>query len=395
MHYFKILFAVLLILTTASCSKTTLTVKSNPPGARAVLKNTGLSVITDSKMELPKSVFGKKDHSEEAIVFSKEGYRTIEITRMLHKGDDNIVAADLDKFDTFLEIKSTPAPIHLRFSPTDKLPKDWPNEFTTPINLTCTHREAQQLSSSRLVMEVDKGYIPSGEYRQLITSGFPLNLSLKPGYKNEMNISLKPVVTTLQVMTSPDGAIVEDISSAGFGYIGVTPLVRNFNWEDVVLWSDRISTKANGETVGKKREALYGSSLYLDLRISKPGFQDAYLRRLRLPVGEERAFHKNLNTIISTLTFASDPTGVHVYVERSRTKEVYNQATGAFVNKSVTHKKHLGTTPFTLNMDPNDPLQHGEKLIFEKSGYTPGMMEFAEGDANYYQVMIPVNIKER
>ena len=102
-----------------------------------------------------------------------------------------------------------------------------------------------------------------------------------------------------------------------------------------------------------------------------------------------------MNALMASLTFASDPAGVHVYVKRSREKEVYNAETGEFQKITVSFKKHLGTTPFTLTLDPTDPLKHGDKLIFEKSGYTTGEINFAEGEANYYKVMVPVNIMER
>ena len=65
------------------------------------------------------------------------------------------------------------------------------------------------------------------------------------------------------------------------------------------------------------------------------------------------------------------------------------------MTKVVAFNKHLGTTPFTINLDPNDPLVHGDELIFEKSGYNIGSLDFAEGEANYYKVMVPVNIMER
>ena len=425
MHYFR-LFLALLILTVSACSKTTMTVKSNPPGAQVVMKATGITAVTDSKLELPEEeVFGRKESTSEVLIFTKEGYKALEKEVWLFKDKKNNITVDLEEYNTFLEIKSTPAPIHIHFVPSDVsrpiswtgsdadwknseaywslLPKDWPKEFTTPISLKCTEKEAKALSSyqMRVVLEDVKGYLPTGDYRSLIDVGYSFSSNLKPNFKNKMNISLKPVVTTLQIISEPEGAVVEDISTGGFGYLGTTPLVRNFNWEDVVLWSDRITTASesarvgNKELVGNKRKRLFGSSLYINLRLSKSGYQDTYLRRLRLPVGEERSFHKNMNALNYSLTFASDPAGVHVYVKRDREKETYNQEEGEFVTKVVSFNKHLGTTPFTINLDPNDPLIHGDELIFEKSGYNAGSLDFAEGEANYYKVMVPVNIMER
>lgn len=398
MQNLKLFLAILLMMTVAACSKTTVLVKSTPPGAHVVLKNSGISLTTDKKIKLSEEdVFGEKKVISETFIFKKKGYRAEEIERQLSKGKNNKVAIQLDEIDTVLEIKSTPAPIQIEFAPDAPLPKGWPRRFPTPIVLQCTSEEAQALSAYRLLVDIDKikGYIPSGNYRSLTSSGYPLSSSLKPGHKNSITISLKPVVTTLQVMSEPEGAIVEDISTGGFGYLGKTPLIRNFNWEDVESWSDRITSGAGSETVGNKRKQLFGNSLYIDLRLSKPGFQDAYLKRLRLPVGEERAFHKNMNALNTVLTFASDPAGAHVYVQRDRGKEIYDPAKGVFIHKPVLFNKHLGTTPFTLNIDPNDPLQHGDILIFEKSGYKTGDMTFADGEANYYEVMVPVNIMQR
>lgn len=396
MRNLKSSLVIVFILAITACSKTTVLVKSTPPGADVVLKRTGVTVTTDKKIEISENeIFGNNRLILETFVFVKEGYRTKEIEQQLFKDKNNRVSVNLDKYDTSLEIKSTPTPIHIEFAPDATLPQGWPRTFTTPIKLECTNSEAQALSAYRLLVDADniKGYIPTGNYRSLISSGYPLNSSLKPGRQNSITIPLKPVVTTLQVVSDPEGAVVEDISTGGFGYLGKTPLIRNFNWEDVESWSDRIATDT--EKVGNKRKKLFGNTLYINLRLSKPGFQDAFLRRLRLPVGEERSFHKNMNAVNSVLTFASDPAGAHVYASKERRKEIYDPATGEFIEKIVPFSKHLGSTPFTLNLDPTDPLQHGDKLIFEKSGYKTGSMEFADGEANYYKVMVPVNIKER
>ncbi len=359
-----------------------------------VLKRSGVSAMTDQKLTLPPSVFTQgQNQVTETLIFEKEGYRTVELRKTLYKGKDNIVGVELDEFNTFLNISSTPVPIHIKFQG-GSLPKEWPDEFTTPISLECTESESRNMGNVRLTVKNDNGFLPIGEYRSLYgNDGYKLNL--KTGYTNDLKIPLKPIVTTIQVATTPSGAIIEDISSGGFGYIGESPVVRTFNWEDVLQWSEKRKFVKNSAESQIDRQQLSRSYIYPDLRITKPGFEEAYLRRLRLPIGEERSFHKNLTPSVSTITFASDPAGVHVYVQRSREKETYVQATGDFQKIKVEFNKHLGTTSFTLNIDPNDPLKHGETLLFEKTGYKEGTMRFAEGNDNYYEVMKPENIKER
>jgi hypothetical protein len=453
-------------------------VKSNPPGANVVMKGTGISKVTDTKIDIPHSLFeegsregiiydktekeyiicllnsnnrcevegvernfGNKVVSKtfyrkpsdkkryEILIFEKDGYRSQEKLVLLNKGESQHIVAELNEVDTSLNIISTPAPVHLYFlndqvksindpDYEDKikqyLPKGWPTEFTTPINFTCTEKEAKELRDKKYRLKKDNndGFLPTGQYRDLSFDGHKLKLD--PGKQNELNVSLKPVVTTLQVITSPPGAIVEDISSGGFGYLGETPLIRNFNWEDVVEWSEKRQYKKDAEEakarLGANRDPdspvfdrtknrrirLEDSLLYLDLRITKAGYEESYIKRLRLPIGEERSFHKNLNEEISLVNFASDPAGVHVYVVRHKEKDIYDEKTGKVENMEITYKKHLGTTPFTLNIDPTDPLKHGDEFFFMKPGYiTVDNLKYAYGNANYYVVMEPVNIKKR
>ena len=390
MSLFRVIF-VAIAISVSACTSTLLTVKSNPPGAVVTLKKSGLSATTDSKMTLPSDVFPQSSKQYfETLVFEKKGYRIVESKRRLVKGSENVVHVDLHKINTFLHISSLQAPIHLKFVGGD-LPEDWPREFTTPVVLECTAKECGGIGNLSLKAVSDNGYLPIGKYHDLFSKdGY--SLQIKTDYTNELEIPLKPIVTTLQVATSPAGAVVEDISSGGFGYLGESPLVRNFNWEDLLRWSEkRKFDKGSAET----RKKLSDSFIYLDLRITKPGYEESYLRRLRLPIGEERSFHKNLTERISLISFASDPPGVHVYVQRSNEKEVYNAKTGGFKVVNVDYNKHLGTTPFTLNMDPSDPLRHGEVLLFEKTGYKDGSSRFATGNGHYYEVMKPEKIKER
>ncbi len=458
MNWAKLSIFLALTLLLTSCS-TSLHISSTPSGANFILTSIGITGKTDQSITVPGAYFDTGTHEyiyhsidgykithvapennkyhprinpaqpdvkKEILTVEKEGYRKKEIIVPIQKGENNAVSVILDKVDTQLTVTSTPAPIHLYFisdnhkdiyaddyNIREDLPLGWPEEFTTPLTLECSASEiVEKLEKNnvRLIKINDDGYIPVGRYRNLTTkTGHKMKLD--PGKENLLNVSTKPIVTTLQVMSTPPGAIVEDISSGGFGYLGETPLIRNFNWEDVVEWSEkrqfrrdeaeaqgRLNEDRSGPDLSKRsgRLALEDFMLYLDLRISKAGHDEAYLKRLRLPVGEERSFHKALKKEIATVNFASDPAGVHVYVTRFTEKDIYDEKSGQLINKKIEYKKHLGTTPFTLNMDPNDPLIHGDKLIFKKTGYiSEESMEYAYGNTNYYVVMEPVNIKKR
>ena len=64
---------------------------------------------------------------------------------------------------------------------------------------------------------------------------------------------------------------------------------------------------------------------------------------------------------------------MHVYVKRTIVK--------------VEHKRHLGTTPFALEMGSAEWLGHGDTLIWEKTDYRPVTTKFASGMQQFHQVM--------
>lgn len=404
MNNSKSLLILCFIVLITACAKTTVTVKSNPDDARAIFEKSGITAITDEKITVESSFFksGEKT-AKEYIIFEKEGYRTQDILKELKKGEDHIISVELDKLDTFVDIKSTPTPAQLKFvgkngkkiveyRPHRKeiehdkleninqytLPEGWPKQFTTPIHLESTQDEAQQVMHSvKLVMPDDTGYVPTGDYLKLVRDGLDLNLIR--GSTNEINIVLKPVVTTLRVKSNPAGAVVEDISSGGFGNIGKTPVIKHFNWDDVVRWSEKHKNQ--------RLESGGGRSISLDLKIAKPGYKVTYLKSLRIPVGEERSFNKNLKPIITTFSFTSDPEGVIVSVERNQNKKVCDERGNNCITQVVTFRDRLGTTPFSLNVGPNGPFKHEKKLIFYKTGYIDAKVLFSKERDSYHVEM--------
>ncbi len=410
MNNLKSLVLLCFIVFITACAKTTVTVKSDPPGARAIFDRTGITAITDEKVTVESSFFKSGEEVlNEHIVFEKEGFRTREISKELKKGEDHIIGVALDKLDTFVDIKSMPVLTHLEFvgnngknvveyrsNRTDKdhnklennnqytLPNGWPKQFVTPIHLESTQDEAQQVMRSvKLMMPDDTGFLPTGDYLRLIKGGLDLNLIM--GATNEINIVLKPVVTTLRVKSSPPGAVVEDISSGGFENIGKTPVIRHFNWNDVQQWLQKHKNERL-ESDGER-------SIVLDLKITKPGYKVTFLKGVRIPVGEERSFNKKLKPLITKISFSSEPAGVDVYVERQK-KEDIKTSNGLSTHVEIS-RKFLGTTPFNKSVGLNGPLQHGEKLLFEKDGYIGGDMRFSKNKNHYHKVMRTIDVNER
>ncbi|MFC1840037.1 hypothetical protein ACFL1N_10680 [Thermodesulfobacteriota bacterium] len=380
----KGIFIFVLIFLLTGCVATKLTVKSNPIGSDVVLKKSGVRTTTDAVVTIPDEIFPKDSKKiEEDIVFKKEGFRERTLRNVvIKKGEENnIPSVTLHPLDTTLIIKSEPAGAYVSFNlPEENLPEGWMSNFNTPMEFSCTSDEARALANRLVINKLDM----EGYYSMSVRPGH--KVALPAGKVTTLDIPLRPIITTIKVNTEPEGAIVEDLTTGGFGYLGETPLVRNFNWEDVLIWGDRQKVNRN--------EGGF-DTLTFTLRITKSGYEDVYLKNLKIPIGEERAFRKDLKEQISEIHFASDPDSVHVYVERVIEREVYDEAQNGFKKVQVAYKKHLGSTPFTLNMDPNDPLRHGEKLIFEKTGYKPAAILYAIGQKSYHQVLVPEVIEAR
>jgi hypothetical protein len=410
------ILSILFITSACAMGPTVVTVRSDPSGAKVVLKDMGNTAITDAEVKISDKQFedGHPDREfrNETFVFTLEGYRKEAVEERLQKHVPGDVHVKLFKVDTKLTIKSEPpgALVTLgcnngqdmtREDWEEILPEDWSDEFTTPKTFLCTRDEVLTIERNNVSIkdvQLDGYYEVWDAFENSSSSRNSRRIRLSPGRDTTILIPMKPIITRLQVISNPPGAIVEDINDGGFGYLGETPLIRNFNWEDVQNWRAKQSVK-RGNHIGRDgklyQNVISFKAMHLNLRISKAGYDDVYLKNLRIPIGQERAFRKDLMRLASQINFASDPQGVHVYVERELEKEVYNEGSNRLKTVPVKFKKHLGTTPFTLNIDPNDPVRHGEKLIFEKSGYIKAHMYFASGNESYHQVMTPEKVKER
>lgn len=384
------------ILSIAGCSTPTLIVKSDPTGAQFLLVSTGIKGVTDQTVVLPPETFGANSVRDESILYEKEGYRARTVKVTLRDGAENITDPEvitLEPLTTKLSITSSPPGALVMFDIDDEglqqllgMTREefrlsgWKTSFVTPQEFTCTENEAKALSDRLKIKAVQlEGYWLSPV--QDPRSGFALGkaIKLKLGETTQISISLVPIVTSLKVMTDPPAAAVEDLTEAGFGFLGETPLSRDFPWLDVVLW---------GERKGINRNRVMLETVSLTLKVSKVGYLDDVFD-VKIPVGQERAFKKNLKPVPARIAFESDPPGANVYVKRRSTERQWDPAASAFRDVSVEVNKHLGTTPFTLNSDPTDPLIHGEVVQFEKTGYESAQAYYALGLLHYHVTLHP------
>ena len=203
-------------------------------------------------------------------------------------------------------------------------------------------------------------------------------VSIRPGQSTVIAYKLKKMVTTLKVLSEPDGVEIEDTTKGeNYGYLGKAPLARQFSYQEAIRDRNREDNK-----------------VHLTLRASKPGFVDQRVE-VAVPWGEEQTVKVTLKPRSSQISFQSDPDGVHVYVKRKKKDTRFDKAKGEWAEDDVPVLKHLGTTPFTYYMDPEDPLEHNDELVFKKTGYKDNDDRFAVGVNTYHKVMTPEVIKER
>ena len=192
-------------------------------------------------------------------------------------------------------------------------------------------------------------------------------VSLRKGRANHLSppvYRLEPIVTTLEILTEPDEASVEDISRGGFGYLGQTPLTFSFTWEDISKWAEVVEVRRGGHTF---------KAMQLDLRIERPGYGAQVLQDVLVPIGESRSFKRALRRE-GQITFTSEPYGVTVYVMRR--------------NDGVEYMRRIGTTPFPYTA-VEDGLAHGETLYWEKTGFVAERTPYVQGNQGFHAVLTP------
>jgi len=380
MYKYIIAIISLLFFLTGCGGVTTLSVNSIPDNAETTMKNYGKKFHTNATFEIDKRYFGKAKKKAERFCFKKENYRSTCKEQILYKSKQNLVRVQLDKIDSAVVFHSIPEGATVELN-TDDLPIGWQRKFKTPIVFRATADEIRDLKEKGLAIKSVKY---EGYYLQNL-SKYNEEL-LEPGIETSVTMKMTPIITTVRIMTEPEGATVEDITQGGFGYLGETPVVRNITWKDIANWADRKKVQRSDKSF---------DSIELNLRISKPGYKDVIMQSLRIPIGEERTFKRSLKQLVKEVSFSSDPDGVHVYVKRDVVEQLYDPKQGKVVTITVPFYKHLGTTPFTYNIDPSNPLKHGDTLLFRKSGYKDATMLYADGEDGFHMVLEPEVVKAR
>jgi len=360
---------------------TTLSVNSIPDGADTTMQNYGKKFKTNTTFEIDKRYFGRAKRKSDKFCFSKTDYRSICKDQIINRSKQNMVRVQLEKIDSAVVFHSIPEGALVELS-TDNLPVGWQKKFRTPIKFRATSAEIKGLIENGLAIKSIKyeGYYLQGGLQRYNEE------LLEPGKETSVTLKLTPIITTVRIMTEPEGATVEDITQGGFGYLGETPVVRNLTWKDIANWADRKKVQRTDKSF---------DSIELNLRISKPGYKDVIMQSLRIPIGEERTFKRGLKALVKEVSFSSDPSGVHVYVKRDVVQQLYDPQQGKVVTVRVPFSKHLGTTPFTYNIDPSHPLRHGDTLLFKKSGYKDATMLYADGEDGFHMVLEPEVVKAR
>ena len=354
------LTGTLLLCLVPGCAST-LVIKSSPTNASVKLVNSGVVGKTEGVIPLPDGVFGGQSTVTETAVFALPGHRDRGVPVTLRKGERNETApqvVQLERLDTILVVTSEPSESAVMFNLEDSdLPGDWKQEFRTPAEFECTSSEARQLVRAGLrIRDVSKvGYVGRGQ-----------SVILIPGEKTTVALSLRPIITTLAVDTDPADAVIEDVADGGFTYLGRSPVIRNFTWEDVAYWAE-------------KKKIRTFDAVTLRLKISKRGFREEFAE-ISIPIGEQRSCVRNLLPLVERIHFTSDPPGASVYTERNRLTQ-----TG-----TVTYLAPLGTTPATQTIDPAEPFEQGAKLVFRKSGYREHVISFVDGNYSYHVVLEPM-----
>lgn len=371
-------FFLTVLLLWACSGKTVLVIKSNPTQADFTLRELRRTGATDTTITISKEAFGKNDSINETATFEKEGYWPEVLTFRILKNKVNNILAALKALDTNLTITSTPPGALIQLS----APILGKTEFTTPFTFQMPAVLAATLSGAvnfnRIFLE---GYLADASWRNRV-----INIPLREN--TTINIPLLPIQTTLRVFTEPVGATVEDIEESGFGYLGTTPLERVFTYEDIKKWAskNRVVRKQGLEPILQDLAGF--DAIEITLRISKSGFDDTFFRSIKIPIGEERSFQRNLKPKATQIRFNSDPAGAHVFVVRFTEKEIYDENTGQLRRERVGEEKYLGTTPFSYNIDKSDPLIHGERLIFRISSVPRDtVIRYSGGQSTYFVVL--------
>jgi hypothetical protein len=290
----------------AGC-QTIIRFQTEPPKVKFQLKNLALEGTTDQQVIIPGNDFGSYQTIMERIILSLEGYWTEEWNAEIVKNTVNKIVKILYPLDTWITIDSTPPGALITLAE----PFLGVIEFITPYTFAMPGYIAEMNKNMLVIQKAFlQGYLADSEWKNK-----PIKFDRTTTTK--INIPLSPVITTIRVQSTPSGADVEDVEESGFGLLGKTPLEYKFNYPDLKRWASkkRVVKKQGEEEV--LQDFVGADYVILTLKISKPGYEDTFIKNISVPIGEERAFTRNLREQIMKISFDSDPAGATVYVLRT------------------------------------------------------------------------------
>jgi len=425
-----VLAVVMLILSLlAGCASNGINIRTSPSSAKISLYAKkdmifeGTSDLIDYKLNssIVKQIFENENRTKLGIVVEKTGYRPYFRFMNLSKASFGQVEVEpvrqinLEALDTDLQLDVDPSsatgakisfysriedaklgrnPISFPLGESlggtfdiDKLKEDF-NEFYNKYNSQIKFREDTSITlpwkASYTTATASTSFSKIKAIRVEAEDFLPKfeDFAVIPGRNNTKLIQLKKMNTVLKVLSDIDGVEIEDTKpESSFGYLGKTPLVRQFSYKECT------------------REVSYKNEMKvpLILRAYKAGYIDQKIE-VNVPFGEEISIKVSLKPRTNQITFQSDPEGVHVYVLRKKKETQYvkdESGSGKWEEKEVQVEKHLGTTPFTYAIDASDPLEHDDLLRYKKTGYVDAEDHFAIGVGSYLKVLTPAVVKER
>ncbi|MFC3152714.1 hypothetical protein ACFOEK_16880 [Litoribrevibacter euphylliae] len=402
----NIAYAILIALVLTSCAKTAVTIKTEPSGAKVYLFNEkgeqkdSVHSDTNYVVKNKEDYFDRDSETTSILMLAiKEGYKPQLSSTRLRLGEKNERSpiVRLDPLSTDISIETSPPGATVKFYDTRNreipfLAKEFvsvrnpnlasriedhlrdvdhttkaikQNNLVTPFDQKYTTQTANNFFNRIAKIRIEKqGYNPEVH-----------DISIRPDESNSFSYKLKPFNTSIKIISDIDGVEVEDVSNvsgASFGYLGKTPFIRKFTYDEVY-----------------KRDTFWNSgNIDLTLKSSRPGYENEY-QNITVPIGEEMTVKITMRSQPKEISFQSDPQGSHVYVFRQKERDVFNPDTKKIEKKTLDHWKHLGVTPFTYYMDTSDPLKHTDQLKFSRPGYKDGFDLFKSGVNNYHLVLTP------
>jgi hypothetical protein len=240
------LFAVIL---TACSSNYTLTIKSDPPGAKVTDLKKGYLGETDFEYKAQDTLTTQgKRHESLNLTFSKPGYLE-EKRDILNIKHNQTVLVTLHSAPTYLYIESIPAGAEMKLHDKHGGQLDFENTSRLSRQVYFANRRYEIPDTTRtLWVELEhKGYEPLSR-----------EIKIEPHKENRFSFQLNEVVATLQISSMPRGA---EVYERTLGFLGRTPLKLDFKWDKLVRLS-------------QDYDALETSSVNLQLTVKKANYKE-------------------------------------------------------------------------------------------------------------------------